>query len=215
MGRMYPVEGDPKEIVRTGYDSCGLRYNTSRTLDPIPALLRALIEVLPANAEVLDIGCGGGYPIAAALSRHASITGVDISPVQIAEAQKILPDANLITGDIASLDFDGASFDAIVSFYTLFHLPRDEHQPLLGRIARWLRPGGYLLMTVAQTAQPGYTERDFCGVTMFWSNFELAWYVAALESLGFEILQRGVLGHVERHPVLLARAPTESDGGAV
>lgn len=33
MGRTYPVEGNPKEIVHTGYDCCGVRYNRSRTLD--------------------------------------------------------------------------------------------------------------------------------------------------------------------------------------
>jgi hypothetical protein len=52
---MHPVEGDPKEIVRSGYDLCGLRYNSSRPLEAGPEL-RPLIETLPANAEVLDIG---------------------------------------------------------------------------------------------------------------------------------------------------------------
>ena len=122
---------------------------------------------------------------------------------------KVIGSDTFITGDIASLDLESASFDAIVSFYTLFHLPRDEHRPLLERIARWLRPGGYILMTFAETAQPGYTERDFCGATMFWSNFELDWYVSALESLDFEILRHGVIGNEERHPVVLARAAAD------
>ena len=209
------MERDPKVLVRTGYDSCGLRYNRSRDVEACPEL-DTLIEALPADAEVLDIGCGGGHPIAAALSRRASITGVDISPVQIAEARKALPDARLITGDIVAQDFDDASFDAIVSFYTLIHLPREEHQALLERIARWLRPRGYLLMTVGRTDTPSYTERDFFGVTMFWSHFETAWYVAALQRLGFEILQRGVVGlPLEHHPVLLARAPAGSGTNAV
>jgi len=209
------MKRDPKEVVRAGYDSCGLRYNMSRDLDPCPAL-DALIEILPANAEVLDIGIGGGRPVAEVLSRRASITGVDISPVQIAEARKVLPEARLITGDIVAQNFDDASFDAIVSFYTLIHVPRDEHEPLLRRIARWLRPRGYLLITVGRTDTPVYTEPNFFGVTMFWSHFETAWYVTALERLGFEILQHGVVGlPLEHHPILLARAHAWSDASAV
>jgi SAM-dependent methyltransferase len=203
------MERNPKDIVQAGYDSCGLRYNVSRDPDLCPEL-DSLIEALPPNADVLDIGCGGGRPIAAAFAGRASITGVDISPVQIAEARKVLPDARLIAGDIVAQQFDDASFDAIVSFYTLIHLPRDEHEPLLGRIARWLRPAGYLLMTVGRTDTPACTESDFFGVTMFWSHFETDWYVATLERLGFEILSRGVVGlPLEHHPVLLARAPAQ------
>ena len=203
------MERDPKEIVRTGYDSCGVRYNMSRDLDPCREL-DGLIEVLPTNAEVLDIGCGGGRPIAKALGGRAAITGVDISPVQIAEARKSLPHARLIAGDIVTHQFDDASFDAIVSFYMLIHLPRDEHEPLLGRMARWLRPAGYLLITVGRTDTPACTEPDFFGVTMFWSHFDADWYVAALERLGFEILSRSVVGlPLEHHPLVLARAPAE------
>lgn len=206
------MQKDPKDVVRNGYDACGPRYNTSRIRDPSPELLHALIAALPANAEVLDIGCGAGHPVSTALSRKASITGVDISPVQIAEARNNLPDARLIVGDIATQEFDDASFDGIVSFYTLIHLPRDEHQPLLRRMARWLRPGGYLLATVGRTDNPGGTEQDFFGVTMFWSHFESAWYGAMLEYLGFVILQRGELGQgADRHPVLLARLGIHQD----
>jgi SAM-dependent methyltransferase len=212
-----PVDGDPKVIVRNGYDTCGVRYNATRTGDR-GSELRPLIDALPATADVLDIGCGGGHPVTLTLSRHASVTGVDVSPVQIAEARKALPNVRLIQGDIASLEFDDGSFDAIVSFYTLFHLPRDEHQPVLASIARWLKPGGHLLVTVANTAHPGYTERDFCGVTMFWSHFESAWYVAVLEELGFEILRQGLIPggcYDSDHPILFARVTGGSDGSAV
>ncbi len=70
-------------------------------------------------------------------------------------------------------------------------------------------------MTVGRTDNPGNTERDFFGVTMFWSHFESTWYVTELESLGFEILRRAVLGHgLDRHPVLFARVSAGSKGSA-
>jgi SAM-dependent methyltransferase len=211
------VELDPKQIVTAGYDTCGPRYNAARARDPSPELQR-LLGVLAPGAGVLDIGCGGGVPVTAALARRASVTGVDISTVQIEEARKRLPDVRVIVGDIMSQEFEPASFDAVVSFYTLFHLPREEHRPLLERVARWLRPGGHLLATVASSDRPGYTEPDFFGVSMYWSHFEPAWYASVLNELGFEVLERGVLGHgyrdvaglpPERHPVVFARGRRE------
>ena len=112
-----------------------------------------------------------------------------------------------------SLEFEAASFDAVVAYYTLFHLPREEHRPLLERIATWLRPGGYLLATVARGGHAGYTEPDFFGAEMYWSHFHQDWYAEALRDLGLEILASGTLGGgghetgVEHHPILLARLP--------
>ena len=38
--------------------------------------------------------------------------------------------------------FRDASFDAVVAFYSIIHVPRDEQPGLLRRVAGWLRPGG-------------------------------------------------------------------------
>ncbi len=51
-------------------------------------------------------------------------------------------------------------FDAIVSFYAIFHLPREEHPVLFRRIHLWPKEEGYFLATVAQTSQAQYTEND-------------------------------------------------------
>ena len=51
---------------------------------------------------------------------------VDISPRQIALARVNVPGAEFIEGDAASLDFGEDSFDAVVSFYMLEHIPRAE-----------------------------------------------------------------------------------------
>jgi SAM-dependent methyltransferase len=209
------VEPNPKQIVIAGYDRCGPLYNAARAHDSSPELER-LVEVLPPQATALDIGCGGGFPVTAALARKASVTGVDISCVQIEEARKRLPSVRFIVGDIMSQNFEPSSFDAVVSFYTLFHIPRDEHNTLFERVAYWLRPGGYLLASIANSDHPGYTEADFFGVTMYWSHFEPEYYAATLNRLGFEVLKSGVLSHgyrnapglpPERHPFVFARTP--------
>ena len=119
-----------------------------------------------------------------------------------------------IVGDIMSQQFEPSSFDAVVAFYALFHVPREEHRRLLERIATWLRPGGYFFATLGNTDLPSYTNHDFFGVTMYWSHFEAAWYTSTLRELGFDVLASGVLDPgnrdvpglpSDRHPIVFAR----------
>ena len=207
------VTVDPKEIVASGYDACGARYSAARAHDSSPEIERFL-DAVPQEARVLDIGCGAGIPVTSALAQVYKVVGVDSSAAQIAQARLNVPRAEFMLGDIMTADFSPRTFDAVVSFYTLFHLPREEHRPLLERIALWLRPGGHLLITVANSDKAGYTEPDFFGVTMYWSHFERSWYSSVLRELGFGILDEGVLGHgyrgvpgllPERHPFVFAR----------
>ncbi len=208
------VEGSsPKEIVAAGYDKCGPRYNATRACEAGPQL-RRLLDLLPRGGNLLEIGCGGGQPVTKALAKLGTVTGVDISSVQIGQARRRLPGIRFIVGDIMAQQFQPSSFDAVVSVYTFFHLPREEHRALLERIAGWLRPGGFLLATVADFDHAGYTELDFFGATMYWSHFGPEWYVSVLQELGFVILEFGALDSgyrdspgltTERHPVLLAR----------
>ncbi len=210
------VRGDPREIVRSGYDKSGPTFSAQRERDPGPELAR-LIELLPERARVLDLGCGAGVPVTAALASCAEVVGVDISAVQIEQARKQVPEAAFIVADIAEQAFEASTFDAVVCFYALFHLPREEHRPLLERIATWLRPGGYLLATFARRSHPGYTEPDFFGAPMYWSHFDGDWYTGVLRELGFGLLADGVIGHgyrdasarPEHHPIILARKPKE------
>jgi SAM-dependent methyltransferase len=74
---------------------------------------------------------------------------------RLRELLPLLPDGSQVHGDVMSLDFGEDSFDAIVAFYVVEHLPREEHPDLLARFCRWLRPGGYLLFTIEPTDQPG------------------------------------------------------------
>jgi cyclopropane fatty-acyl-phospholipid synthase-like methyltransferase len=108
--------------------------------------------------------------------------------------------------------FRAESFDAVVSFYAIFHLPLSEHAALLARVSEWLKPAGYLLATFSPDRQEGYTEEYF-GAEMYWSNLSLPEYRALLVASGFEILSERVVGHgyadegarPEHHPLIFAR----------
>lgn len=208
---------DYKAIVEQGYDACSAAYDEARQNANAPEL-DLLIPRLAVGAQVLDIGCGAGVPVAQRLVKQFKVTGVDISAEQVKRAKDNVPQGTFMQMDIMAADFPSASFDAIVAFYSIFHLPREEHAALLRKIKDWLKPGGYLLATLSSDPESAYTEEDFFGVKMYWSNLELGKYHALLKEMGFELLDASVIGHGfgkgapaadESHPLVFAR---KSDG---
>jgi len=176
--------------------------------------LTLVTNKLSDGAAVLDIGCGAGVPIARTLAERFCVTGVDISSEMVSRAMVNVPEATFILGDIMSVEFPPYHFDAVVAYYTIFHLPREEHPELIRRIYAWLKPGGYLQATLTRYSEAPYTEDDFFGVTMYWSNYGIKDYERILTEVGFTILVSTVIGHgyresdaipSERHPFILAR----------
>jgi len=94
-------------------------------------------------------------PMTAALALERTVTGVDISGTQLEMARRNAPSATFIHADMTSLAFEPGSFDAVVAFYSLTHVPRDEHLPLLERIRTWLRPGGLFLASMVRRRRAG------------------------------------------------------------
>lgn len=199
-------------LVRDGYERCAAPYNATRSQAPVD-LLATLIERLPEGSRVLDLGCGAGVPVTRALAGRFRTVGVDLSRSQLSLARRQVPDADLLLGDMSACAFAPVSFDAIVSFYAIFHLPRSEHASLFRRIHDWLRPGGYLLASLAWQEESGYTEHDFFGVEMFWSNFGIEDYRRMLAGCGFVLLDEQTVSYVydeadlptETHPIVLAQ----------
>jgi cyclopropane fatty-acyl-phospholipid synthase-like methyltransferase len=210
---MKPAEPnrDYRSLVRDTYDHIAGDFNRARVSESA-AELAPLMAVLPAGATVLDLGCGTGVPIARTLSESYTVIGVDFSGEQIALARKQAPRAQLIQADMACCAFRPASFDAVVSFYAIFHLPLSEHAPLISRVSEWLKPRGYLMATFSDARQEGYTE-EFFGGEMYWSNLSLVESRALLLASGFEVLSAGAVGHgyadetarAEHHPLIFAR----------
>lgn len=204
---------DYKALVQEGYDGCAAAYEAARSQEPAPELA-LLTGRLSDTATVLDVGCGAGVPVALSLTRRFSVTGVDISAEMIRRARANVPSGTFVHGDIMAVEFSPASFDAVVGFYSIFHLPRQQHHELLRRIYGWLKPGGYLLATVAADAEALYIEDDFFGITMYWSSYGLPDYLAMLDELGFDLLESTIIGagygksheaSEERHPLVFAQ----------
>jgi ubiquinone/menaquinone biosynthesis C-methylase UbiE len=213
--------GDPKvdykALVARGYDTCAEAYDAARR-EKAEQALTMLMNRLGEGAVVLDVGCGAGVPVAQTLAHRFSVTGVDISGRMIDRARMNVPEGTFIHEDIMSVDWPASHFDAVVAFYSIFHLPREDHEALLRRIHRWLNPGGYLMATVGTSNEAGCIEDDFFGVKMYWSHYGVEAYKGILAGLGFDCLDVTIIGNgyeeryqmaEERHPLIVARKRTE------
>jgi ubiquinone/menaquinone biosynthesis C-methylase UbiE len=103
----------------------------------------AVLRDLLANGggSCLEVGCGGGWQLAALTAAGWMATGVDISADQLKFARKRLgPKVALVLGDACRLPFPAQAFDVVVSAFT--HTDLDDWRSAVTECARVLRPGG-------------------------------------------------------------------------
>jgi SAM-dependent methyltransferase len=102
--------------------------------------------VVTADAEVLEIGTGAGALLHTLIERGCRARGVELRPELIAAAREWFGDLPIQRVSGVELPFADASFDVVISFDVLEHIPdSDAH---LREVARVLRPHGtYLIQT--------------------------------------------------------------------
>lgn len=189
---------DPKLLVEQGYDRVAHDYARLEGDAEWPRLrwLRKVLDQLPPGSPVLDLGCGSGDPADIEIAREHRVTGVDISRTQIDLARRNVPAGRFIHGDLGSVTFPLASFDAVVSFYALEHLPRLEHPAILRRIHGWLRDGGQFLLCIeAGEFEDGIGE--WLGVPMFFSCYDPETTQSLIKKAGFTILETAIESQLE------------------
>ncbi len=106
-----------------------------------------LAAALPEQINsLLDLGCGTGLELSPIFRRfpYLSVTGMDMTQAMLDALSAKYPNKalRLICGDYTSAAFEGAPFDAAVSFETMHHLTEEEKLPLYRRIAAALAPSG-------------------------------------------------------------------------
>ena len=180
---------DFKKTVKAGYNAIADRYLAERTRDSEDVrLLDDFIERLPADAKVLDAGCGAGIPISQMLSERFDVIGVDFSEAQIELAKKNVPNATFLCEDMTKLNFPDQTFDGITSYYAIIHIPREEHQPLLQNFYRMLKAGGYALLCLGAESLVDDIDENYLGTRMYWSHYDTETYLKMLNDCGFSII---------------------------
>jgi SAM-dependent methyltransferase len=206
-----------RDLVRRGYDTISRAYRgdggsansqTAEDTGQYAEWVRELAIVLKPPARVLDLGCGCGLPATRQLVEAGfDVVGVDYSAVQVERARDLVPGATFIQADMVTWNAEPASFDAIVSFYALIHVPLEDQKVLLPRIRLWLRDDGIFLATFGHRRWTGTEE--YLGAPMFWDHADAETYLGWLKESGFTpVWNRFIPEGASGHALILARATT-------
>ncbi|HEY0779704.1 MAG TPA: class I SAM-dependent methyltransferase [Gemmatirosa sp.] len=94
----------------------------------------------PARGDVLELCIGSGLVSDHVPPTYRTYTGLDISQPLLDAAQRKVPNATMVQGDAEQPPFPDASFDTVLVFAGLHHLP--DYRRSITNAFRVLRPGG-------------------------------------------------------------------------
>lgn len=181
-----------REEVKEGYEKADYEgeYREDRQLqEKEKQFFQKIFRRMPENGKVLDLGCGYGLPFDRYIVDNGyNLIGVDIAEKHVKGARERFPEAKFIQGDFFDQDFDENSFEAIVSFYAIFHIPREEHKELFEKMHGWLKENGVILVTMG----PGEMDNhrgEIGGEEMVWSSYSQEKNVELIEESGFSVLE--------------------------
>lgn len=135
------------EHSRATWDRCAATYaNDFEQLTGLGA--EAILDAagVEHGSRLLDVGCGPGAVIAAALTRGATVSAVDLSAAMVDQARSRFPSCDTRVSDATQLPFADASFDAVTFGFSLHHM--SQPHAALSEAHRVLRPGGAVAVTV-------------------------------------------------------------------
>lgn len=125
---------------------------------------QTLRPMLPdfSGKRVLDLGCGyGWHALYAAENGAKGVLGVDLSEkmLEVAQQKNTFPQVHFARGAMEDVRFPDGSFEVVLSSLAL-HYVRD-YEELVGRIYRWLTPGGQFVFSAEHPTFTAYGSQDW------------------------------------------------------
>jgi SAM-dependent methyltransferase len=215
-GAVARERGSPAQIVQCGYDVIAPIWSQWSANNVLPPLREKHVELvldrLPANARVVELGCGPGTPVGEMLANRSHYIGVDLSRGMLRLAQQNVPSGAFVQANMSQLEFASESVDGVFAFASLIHVPREKHVHVLSRVARWLKPGGIFVAALGAGDNPMELNPDWLGVPMYWSHFDAPrnlWLLgqAGLDVEGSDVIEQHENGVAVRFLWVMAIRP--------
>ena len=143
-------------------------------------VMKPFVELLPENAEVLDLGCGSGRDTIALGEKGFYVTPMDGSE-EMCKLAEVNTDEEVLQMTFEEMDFDDV-FDGIWACASLVHLTEDEMEEILGKLVQALNMDGILYFSVHKGDRDGiydgryfrdYTRKELYGLMEKFSELEL------------------------------------------
>lgn len=112
-----------------------------RFLEPFLLLIERYVR---PGSRILDLGCGTGLSTHLLQERGYDAVGVDLSPLFLTVEKKNHPATDLLVGNALQLPFADATFDAVVAFEFIEHIP--DVPALLDEMLRVIKVHGHIVL---------------------------------------------------------------------
>jgi len=165
MAQTRTASASPKARVEALFDSLALEYVRERERQfSFISQKRIVIDLLRGTrGRLLEVGCGPAIMLPDLLAMGLEVQGIDVSAEMIRRAEQrmkghpLAARGRLAVGDVERLDFADGSFDAVLAMGVLEYLTTSA--VALREIARVLKPGGHVVLTVPNRASAYHLGR--------------------------------------------------------
>ncbi len=157
---------------------------------------------LSANKDnALDVGCGsGGRIVAALLDAGFQVTGIDVSEAMLKYARTRHPDSDFIHDGICEWK-PQEQYDAIIAWDSIFHVPYSEQRRVIGKLCDALANGGIILFTAGGV--DGEITGQMCGQHFYYSSLAEEEYLRIMKVNGCKCILMERDQHPEEHVVFI------------
>jgi SAM-dependent methyltransferase len=136
----------------TLFNALGKRYEDAYADSPeLIQVTDYVVSRLPPSSRVLDVGCGTGKPVAAALaSAGHAVYGIDVAENMVKIAASQVP-GTFLKADMRTYT-PPVKMDAVFAIYSLFQIPPSDTHKMVYRFAEWLKEDGILVLGAAPSS---------------------------------------------------------------
>jgi SAM-dependent methyltransferase len=168
------------------------------------AQIRRAISYAP-KGTALDVGCGaGGRVIRELESAGYTVVGLDVSAEMLTMARRSHPEVAFHHASITEWTTD-ATFELIVAWDSIFHLPIADQEPVVRKLCGLLAPRGILAYTFGDAV--GEHESEWRGDTFHYSSIGIEGNLRVIREAGCEVRHLELDQHPEHHVCVIARRP--------
>jgi SAM-dependent methyltransferase len=169
------------------YERHARHWDAARRREPLVEAiwLDRFCSFMPPAACVLDLGCGGGVPIAKYFLEHGfNVTGIDTSETMISLCRDRFSQGQWLLEDMRTLSL-GRTFGGLIAWDSFFHLKHEDQRRMFPVFRQHAAPGASLLFTSGP--EHGEVTGSYQGEPLYHASLAEVEYRSLLSENGFSV----------------------------
>lgn len=142
---------EKRDSVRKDYDAIAEPYSAEfgQVYEDIE-VVDCFLQLLPENSKILDLGGGTGKLTDLFIQKGHDAICYDFSKEMMRKAKEFYPNIPYVLDDMLNINnhYSNNTFDGIIAFYSLFHIPREDINGLFSNIYNLLKNDGVFCFVV-------------------------------------------------------------------